>query len=281
MKETKEIHIVFKVLNFIFGSLSLPYNLSPDEERMLIALARHYGPRGIYPSNSTLAKELKRHRTNIIKTVTRLEEKKLITVEREEGKSNHYNFRLPCETRSVDATTNLSTTRSVDATPSVDATGPVASTHKTRSVGTTQSIQIINTEEQLRISCARTRFDEFWKAYPRKKDKVRAQTTWMKNQLNEIADLIIADVTKRIALDACWQDKQFIPYPATYLTGKRWEDEITTNTPMKTKGDSRAPVQWYQPKTDEIKTRSNEQTQKGMKHLDEIMANLKGTGAKH
>jgi len=43
------------------------------------------------------------------------------------------------------------------------------------------------------------------------------------------------DVVKLIAenmkarMDAGeWEDKQYIPHPATFLNGRRWEDEVTT-----------------------------------------------------
>ena len=66
-------------------------------------------------------------------------------------------------------------------------------------------------------------FTRFWKAYPRKVSKPHAQKAWRLNKCDAIAERVIA------ALDAqkpLWKDPQFIPYPATWLNGRRWEDEI-------------------------------------------------------
>ena len=70
-------------------------------------------------------------------------------------------------------------------------------------------------------------FDRFWGAYPRKVSKADARKAFAK--LNPDADLV-EDMLR--ALD--WQkrlpewtenDGKFIPYPATWLNARRWEDE--------------------------------------------------------
>jgi uncharacterized protein YdaU (DUF1376 family) len=72
-----------------------------------------------------------------------------------------------------------------------------------------------------------TWFNLFWEAYPKKQgDKKKALGAWKKNKLDLKAPEIIADVNRRKTDHAQWQDKQFIPYPTTYLNGERWNDEI-------------------------------------------------------
>ena len=70
-------------------------------------------------------------------------------------------------------------------------------------------------------------FDRFWGAYPRKVSKADARKAFAK--LNPDAALV-EDMLR--ALD--WQKRlpewtkdggQFIPYPATWLNARRWEDE--------------------------------------------------------
>lgn len=80
-----------------------------------------------------------------------------------------------------------------------------------------------------------TAFDAFWNAYPKKKDKRRARDVF--NRLNITDDLLKVLIT---AIDnqkqsAEWQKNngQFIPYPATWLNGHRWEDEIQITTCQK------------------------------------------------
>lgn len=66
------------------------------------------------------------------------------------------------------------------------------------------------------------RFDEFWEVYPRREAKKAATKAWNAIKPDEV-DLILANVKTRKANG--WQDPQFIPLPATYLNGRRWEDE--------------------------------------------------------
>ncbi len=73
---------------------------------------------------------------------------------------------------------------------------------------------------------ARSRFDDFWFSYPRKRDKIRAQKVWDKNNLDLIADKLIEDVLNRTKNDAQWQTKTFIPHPSTYLRNELWGDEV-------------------------------------------------------
>lgn len=71
-----------------------------------------------------------------------------------------------------------------------------------------------------------SRFDEFWKIYPRKENKKKAHAIWERRQLDLKADLIINDVILRMEKHEPWKDKQYIPHATTYLNGERWEDEI-------------------------------------------------------
>jgi len=71
------------------------------------------------------------------------------------------------------------------------------------------------------------RFDEFWKLYPVKKGKANAEKKWTLKKCDVIAPEIMADVEARIAREWDMSQKQYIPHPATYLNGERWNDEVT------------------------------------------------------
>ena len=67
-------------------------------------------------------------------------------------------------------------------------------------------------------------FVEFWKCYPKKIAKPNAEKAWMK-----IAPDV--DLTKRIihaisAQKLLEREEQFIPYPASWLNARRWEDGL-------------------------------------------------------
>lgn len=80
-------------------------------------------------------------------------------------------------------------------------------------------------------------FEMFWESYPKKVGKMKAQESWQKNKLEAIGEKIVSDVLDRAKRHAQWQDKQFIPYPATYLNQQRWTDEIIEETKEKENGN--------------------------------------------
>jgi len=75
-------------------------------------------------------------------------------------------------------------------------------------------------------ACAPTHeFDEFWKAYPRKCDKQRARKAWAKLRPPPLKAILDALAWQRELPDWCKENGAFVPYPASYLNGRRWEDE--------------------------------------------------------
>jgi len=68
-------------------------------------------------------------------------------------------------------------------------------------------------------------FNLFWSAYPVKKGKKAARNVYMRIPSSKYP-MIHADIKKRMENDAQWMEG-YIPHPATYLNGERWEDEIT------------------------------------------------------
>jgi len=73
-------------------------------------------------------------------------------------------------------------------------------------------------------------FDLFWKAYPRKVAKASALKSWNKIKPSEnlVAD-ILKSLSEQIKSDGWQKDNgKYIPHPATWLNGNRWEDETET-----------------------------------------------------
>lgn len=75
-------------------------------------------------------------------------------------------------------------------------------------------------------------FMDFWIAYPRKVAKEAALRAWQKlAPENGMVEQIMAAVAAHAAQPG-WQERpQFIPHPATWLNGKRWQDELAPTTP--------------------------------------------------
>jgi DNA-binding transcriptional ArsR family regulator len=72
------------------------------------------------------------------------------------------------------------------------------------------------------------RFSEFWERYPKKRSKGQAEKVWEKLKPdNTLFDKMVKAIGIAKTTEE-WTKKggQFIPYPATWLNGKGWEDEI-------------------------------------------------------
>lgn len=70
-------------------------------------------------------------------------------------------------------------------------------------------------------------FEKFWNAYPKKDGKKDALSAWAK--VNTPIDTILSAIEKRRNTEDWTKSKgQFVPLPATWLNGKRWDDELTS-----------------------------------------------------
>jgi hypothetical protein len=88
--------------------------------------------------------------------------------------------------------------------------------------GTKSGLEKRREENKKTNKVALPRFDEFWIAYPRKEAKAAAEKAWAKIPPATV-DLILSDLARR-----AWPEPQFIPLPASYLNGRRWEDDQHT-----------------------------------------------------
>ena len=76
------------------------------------------------------------------------------------------------------------------------------------------------------------RFEEFWSVWPASKRKVAkaaVQAKWEKQGLDEVADMIIANV-EDLKISDQWMNG-FEPAPLTYINQRRWEDELMSDIP--------------------------------------------------
>jgi hypothetical protein len=72
-------------------------------------------------------------------------------------------------------------------------------------------------------------FDKCYESYPLHKGRKDALKAW--NQTANVRPTLselLSDIANRKANDPQWTKDggRFIPYPATYLRGKRWEDDL-------------------------------------------------------
>lgn len=71
-------------------------------------------------------------------------------------------------------------------------------------------------------------FDRFWALYPRKVGKSAAEKAWAKIKVTaDLFDLMAKALAAwTVSTDWTKDGGQFIPHAATWLNGKRWEDEL-------------------------------------------------------
>lgn len=82
-------------------------------------------------------------------------------------------------------------------------------------------------------------FDDFWAAYPRKMAKSMARKAWAKLTASQQMEALEALPSHIQYFKVKEIEKDFIPYPATWLNQERWEDEIDLTKPEKPK------LPWY------------------------------------
>jgi hypothetical protein len=72
------------------------------------------------------------------------------------------------------------------------------------------------------------KFDLFWKSYPKKRDKEKAEKRFRKiNPDEKLFSEIMAGLNRQKDTEGWTKNKgEFIPLPSTWLNNKRWRDEI-------------------------------------------------------
>lgn len=69
-------------------------------------------------------------------------------------------------------------------------------------------------------------FDDWWPCWPRKDGKADARTAWKQvTKLYEAEEIIAGTKAYVILWKERGTDRSFIPMPATFLRGRRWQDE--------------------------------------------------------
>ena len=71
-------------------------------------------------------------------------------------------------------------------------------------------------------------FDDFWRAYPRRQAKKDALKAWRTVDPSAYGKILPAIRAWCRCDDWIREGGRFIPFPATWLRGERWEDELDT-----------------------------------------------------
>lgn len=155
----KSIHIVFQVMNFVFGSSPLNKQLLPIDRLLLLAFAKHKGPKGIYPSQATLAKEVQISTRHLIDRLNYLEKINVIGIDRLSGRSNHYHLEFLSTTPEPQFTGEPQFTSEPQFTPPVNpsspnpctAVHPISKEDQQRVIKTERALSIFEPDEANRV----------------------------------------------------------------------------------------------------------------------------------
>lgn len=75
-------------------------------------------------------------------------------------------------------------------------------------------------------------FEDFWLAYPRRVARKDAEKAWLKIDASQHEKIFSAVAEQRKTEDWRKSSGQYIPYPASYLRGERWLDELEADISM-------------------------------------------------
>lgn len=75
-------------------------------------------------------------------------------------------------------------------------------------------------------------FEDFWKMFPKRVARKDAMKAWAKVSPREYPKIIRAIEQQKMCDDWTDQGGKFIPYPASWLNGERWYDEMGTDLTM-------------------------------------------------
>ncbi len=84
-------------------------------------------------------------------------------------------------------------------------------------------------EAEQRQSARVDDFDRFWIAFPKKKSKGDAEKAW-RAMKPPIGAVLAALSWQAPSVDWTKENRRYVPYPATYLRDRGWEDEPTAPT---------------------------------------------------
>lgn len=144
------------------------------------------------------------------------------------SKSSKYEFHVPDLNRET-VTDSVTVTKPVTVTDSVTktVTDSVRGIELTNELTNSLSIRGGVKKGGNKLSG----FENFWSVYPKRKSKADAQKAWKKIEPDEQLQQTIIDAVLLATKSDQWQSDngKYIPYPATWLNGKRWNDEVLIN----------------------------------------------------
>jgi len=184
---------------------------NPTAKSVVLAMACYSNNQGqCFPSMDTIARDACVSVRSAIRAIHWLESNGIIKINQRSGTSNIYQFCIMEHDMEDDTPDKLA--HEVDS----NITKLDITKKNITSVYTTSGDK-----------SAHPTFDAFWAAYPKKRDKGHAELAFKKHSRHTDPAIIIAGAHKYSEfVKEAGTEMQFIPYPTTWLNGKRWEDDL-------------------------------------------------------
>lgn len=184
---------------------------------MLLAIADFADDDGrAYPAVPTLARKCRMKERNAQYILSELVESAELTIQRGKGPRGSNVYRIKLASLGVQHSAPVQSNAPLQQSAPEGCNG----VRITPAMECTQTIIEPSMNHQ-------SGFEVFWSAYPKKKAKGDAQRAWSKLKPNaDLTDSILKAIeAQKVSEDWMKDGGKFIPYPATWLNGRRWEDE--------------------------------------------------------
>jgi DNA-binding MarR family transcriptional regulator len=194
-------------------ALNVVVGITATQKAILVSLADRADENAqCYPSYDDICKRSCANRKTVTAALKKLEDAKLIKRTRRFSKSTIYTLAISTKIGSISSSTEI---------------GSIIST-KIGSMDRPDIGTLTINEPPIEPSYKK-RFAEFWDKYPKKAAKPKAEQAFKKLSKKD-QDALISSLSGYPFSN----EKNFIPYPATFINQRRWEDEQDNTTTKST-----------------------------------------------
>jgi DNA-binding transcriptional ArsR family regulator len=207
--------------------------VNPQEKLVLLALADHAGQDGTcYPATGSIAEKCQMSAQSVRRHLTALEARGVIEKierrRRKDGTLSVWIYGLKVDQSSLASSGPVITSeRSSHHQCALGQSSPVSTHEPSISKPSINRSVDSSLDTHLEVfESWESSFFEFWDSYPRKTGKKSAMRRWRTMSERERRDAVDALASHVDHWHRSGTEQQFIPHAATWLNGRRWEDEL-------------------------------------------------------
>jgi DNA-binding MarR family transcriptional regulator len=202
--------------------------------KLLLALIQSFGSKGLYMSNAQLAEALGLNARTISSLLGHLAGRGLIAVVHPQSRFRRIFFEAAGSGRQPRCSDKPTAQIAAAAGQKPASTAQVFCSdcegfchHNLKEVNRNVTLKRTPSASSGRQVSEGTIFEQFWQAYPRKAAKQAARQAFARLAPDEKLAAVMLEALEQQKASPDWQREggRFIPYPARWLSGRRWEDQ--------------------------------------------------------